>query len=242
MPRQIKKVLISDSDQDLLLSCANHFQLFGVRAIAIPKHGRELWDAIEKEQPDAVLCNVFMAYCDVVHIMESLRKENSVPFPLFIALSSSDNERLFERFLSAGGSHVFVKPFDIRILVEQTVHYLEQQDAKNNVCKVDFSGPAFDVSSAISETLKDIGMPAHLSGYHYIKTGILLLYDHPELFSHSTRGLYQAIAQQTHSTYSCVERNIRTAVEVAFSRGDLDVFEEIFGYSVNRKTGKPNNV
>lgn len=183
-----------------------------------------------------------MAYCDVVHIMESLRKESSDPLPLFIALSSSDNECLFERFLSAGGSYVFVKPFDVRILVEQTMRYLDQRDAKSNVRKIDFAGPTFDVSAAISEALRDIGMPAHLSGYHYIKIGILLLYDHPELFSHSTRGLYQAISEQTHSTYSCVERNIRTAVEVAFNRGDLDVFEEIFGYSVNRKTGKPNNV
>ena len=104
---QARKIIISDNDQSFLASCQNAFELLGMQVIPVPKHGRLLWDAIEKERPDLVVCNIFMAYCDAIHIMEHL-SQSAVPVPVFVALCASDNECLFGRFLSAGGADVSV--------------------------------------------------------------------------------------------------------------------------------------
>ena len=237
---QARKIIISDNDQSFLASCQNAFELLGMQVIPVPKHGRLLWDAIEKERPDLVVCNIFMAYCDAIHIMEHL-SQSAVPVPVFVALCASDNECLFGRFLSAGGADVFVKPFDATILAERVFHRLECSDRKSNVRRVDFLCPTSSSTADAAELLKTIGVPAHLTGYHYIKIGLALLLENPARFSYGTKGLYQAIAQQAHSSYHRVERNIRTAVEAAFDRGDLELFEKFFGSSIRRKTGKPNN-
>lgn len=237
---QVRKIIVSDNDQIFLASCQNAFALRGMQTVPVPKHGRLLWDAIEQERPALVVCNIFMAYCDAIHIMEQLN-QNMETVPVFVALCASDNECLFERFLSAGGADIFVKPFDTDILAERIVQHLEQADRKNNLRRVDFSPFSPSPADDAAKLLKTIGVPAHLTGYHYIKMGLTLLLENPARFSYGTKGLYQAIAQQTHSSYHRVERNIRTAVEAAFDRGDLALFEKFFGSSISRKTGKPNN-
>ena len=237
---QAKKVILSDNDQVFLDSCQNAFRLLGIQTITLPKHGRILWDAIEKERPDLVICNIFMAYCDAVHIMEHLDR-SEMPAPDFIALCSSDNECLFDRFLSAGGAYVFIKPLDVMVLAERVCRQLELSERESHVCRVDFANSASCASLDTVRLLKEIGIPAHLTGYHYIKIGLELLQEDPTRFSYGAKGLYQAIAQRTHSSYHRVERNIRTAVEAAFDRGDLALFEQFFGSSISRKTGKPSN-
>ena len=94
---QVRKIIVSDNDQIFLASCQNAFALRGMQTVPVPKHGRLLWDAIEKERPALVVCNIFMAYCDAIHIMEQLN-QNMETVPVFVALCASDNECLFERF------------------------------------------------------------------------------------------------------------------------------------------------
>ncbi len=240
MPQK-RKILIADNDREFLLTCRDAFSILGMQTAFVPKHGQMLWDSIEKERPDLVICPIFMAYCDAVQIMERLRASKAAPYPSFIALSSSDNEILFDRFLSAGGAYVFIKPVDTTALAEHVCRYLDQQDQKDHLLCLDLSVPQ-DFSCKAAELLTTIGVPAHLMGYHYIKLGLTLLFEKPGRFSYGAKGLYQAIAEETHSSYRCVERNIRTAVEAAFDRGDWEILTKFFGSSVSRKTGKPSNV
>lgn len=239
MPQQ-RKVIISDNDPAFLAACEQSFQLLGFQTVVVPKHGLMLWDAIDQEQPDAVICNLFMPYCDVVHILEHRSNERTVP--LWIALCTFDHEKLFERFFATGGTYVFVKPFEPSILAERIANYFTRMEQQSNLRRLPEKSCSFDLEKATAELLKTIGVPAHLTGYYYIKTGISLLFHNEARFSHSTKGLYQAIAGEVRSTYACVERNIRTAVEAAFDRGDLQLLESFFGSSVNRKSGKPNNI
>lgn len=116
--------------------------------------------------------------------------------------------------------------------------YVLKIDRKNNLRRVDFSPFSPSPADDAAKLLKTIGVPAHLTGYHYIKMGLTLLLENPARFSYGTKGLYQAIAQQTHSSYHRVERNIRTAVEAAFDRGDLALFEKFFGSSIDRTRGR----
>ena len=240
MPQE-RKILVADNDQEFLLSCQYAFSILGMQTIFVPKHGQMLLDAIRKERPDLVICPIFMAYCDAVQIMEKLRADKTAFCQDFIALSSSDNELLFDHFLSSGGAYVFIKPLDSTVLAERVYRYLERQDQKNHLCHLNFSAPP-DVSCKAAELLTVIGVPAHLTGYHYLKLGLTLLFENPTRFSYGTKGLYHAIAESTHSSYRCVERNIRTAVEAAFDRGDWEILAKFFGSSISRKTGKPSNV
>ncbi len=239
MPQQ-RKILIADNDREFLLACQDAFSIVGMQTGFLPKHGQMLFDSIEKERPDLVICPIFMAYCDAVQIMERLRAGSADPCPAFIALSSSDNEILFDRFLSAGGAYVFIKPVDATALAEYVCRYLDLQDQKNRLLRLDFSSPP-DFSCKAADLLTTIGVPAHLTGYHYIKMGLTLLFENPARFPYGNKGLYQAIAEKAHSSYRCVERNIRTAVESAFDRGDWEILAKLFGSSVSRKTGKPSN-
>ena len=118
MPQE-RKILVADNDQEFLLSCQYAFSILGMQTIFVPKHGQMLLDAIRKERPDLVICPIFMAYCDAVQIMEKLRADKTAFCPDFIALSSSDNELLFDHFLSSGGAYVFIKPLDSTVLAER---------------------------------------------------------------------------------------------------------------------------
>lgn len=167
---QVRKIIVSDNDQIFLASCQNAFALRGMQTVPVPKHGRLLWDAIEKERPALVVCNIFMAYCDAIHIMEQLN-QNMETVPVFVALCASDNECLFERFLSAGGADIFVKPFDADILAERIVQHLEQADRKNNLRRVDFSPFSPSPADDAAKLLKTIGragpfdrLPLHQNG------------------------------------------------------------------------------
>ena len=171
--------------------------------------------------------------------MEKLRGEKDINFPVFAILSSFDQDFLLERFLAAGGKEVFLRPTDPDMAAQRILKAL--QATSGRIYTVDFSKTAFSPEEKAAQVLKRIGMPVHLSGYHLVKMGIGMMFEHPEYFS-DMRGLCQKVADKADSTYSRVERNVRTAVETVFERGDIQLLHKIFGYTVSRKTGKPSNI
>lgn len=239
MPEQIRKVIISDGDQELLFLLRNAFVSVGFQVVTVSKNGKKLWETIRNERPDAVICNVFMPHYDVISIMEKLRGEKDINFPVFAILSSFDQDFLLERFLAAGGKEVFLRPTDPDMAAQRILKAL--QATSGRIYTVDFSKTAFSPEEKAAQVLKRIGMPVHLSGYHLVKMGIGMMFEHPEYFS-DMRGLCQKVADKADSTYSRVERNVRTAVETVFERGDIQLLHKIFGYTVSRKTGKPSNI
>lgn len=241
MPSGIKKIVISDNDEDLLFFCQKYLSNEGWHIITLPKNGQIVWDTIIKERPDVVICNIFMSHYNANTIMANLKSEEIFPLPTFMAISASDNDLTYNHFVNEGGVDVFIKPFDVRTVKERIERLFRDQEKLTKVTPVNFRTHCF-WEEDLCHSLKRIGMPANLQGYKYIKVGLRLMFQFPERFTYSKRGLYQAIAQHCGSDYSRVERNIRNAIERAFSLGRPETFEELFGYSVNHLTGKPNNL
>lgn len=167
MPEQVRKVIISDGDQELLFLLRNAFVSVGFQVVTVSKNGKKLWETIRNERPDAVICNVFMPHYDVISIMEKLRGEKDINFPVFAILSSFDQDFLLERFLAAGGKEVFLRPTDPDMAAQRILKAL--QAASGRIYTVDFSKTAFSPEEKAAQVLKRIGMPVHLSGYHLVK-------------------------------------------------------------------------
>ena len=237
--RQKIKIILSDNDPEFLISCQQALAQQNITAITVPRSAEMLWDAILRERPQAVICDLFMAGCDAVHIMDELKRTYDGELPLFAAFCSTGNDRLFQRFLESGGAYVFIKPADPRYLAARMKDILGRYG----------SPPSFDepcresanLDAQVCQMLRGVGVPAHLSGYHCLKAALLLLFRNETQFC-GTHGLYEAVAKETGSSYRCVERNIRTAIEASCARCGSDITALLFGSSISQRTGKPTNV
>lgn len=237
MPQE-RKIIISDNDPAFLQECQRALAKKGIRAVLVPRSGPELWTAILREEPQAVVCNLFMAGCDAVHIIEELRRLSSRSLPVFAALSTGGSDCLFQRFLEAGGSYLFIKPVDPTLLAVRMADILTPHTELSIPGHTQNNDSA---AQAAAQMLRSVGVPAHLTGYRCLRTGLILLTREPDRFK-KMQQLYEAIAAELDCSIRCVERNIRTAVEAACDRGDREIFSALFGSSVSRRTGKPKNV
>ena len=155
-----------------------------------------------------------------------------------MAMSSFDNPRLEEETLSAGASYYFIKPFDVKNMADRIIQlsHWKQESASSNNRVTDN-----DLELMVTEIIHQIGVPAHIKGYHYLREAIILSVSNNEVINSVTKILYPTVAKKHNTTSSRVERAIRHAIEVAWDRGDVDVLNSYFGYTIQNDRGKPTN-
>ena len=154
-----------------------------------------------------------------------------------MVMSSSDNQRFEQEVLSAGADYYFLKPFDINILAQRINQLTGWSKTQGDVTKQD----NVDLQVTVSEIMHQIGVPAHIKGYQYLREAIMLSINDREMMSSVTKVLYPTVAKMYSTTASRVERAIRHAIEVAWDRGDVDVLSSYFGYTIQSTRGKPTN-
>ncbi|MEG1965642.1 MAG: sporulation transcription factor Spo0A, partial [Oscillospiraceae bacterium] len=157
-------------------------------------------------------------------------------------MSSFDNNSLENEVLSSGASYYFIKPMTPDTMVERIVQFSDTRKPTDTIlsCSTKFDKQT-DIEILVTEIIHQIGVPAHIKGYHYLRQSIILATENPEIINSITKELYPTIAQKYQTTPSRVERAIRHAIEVAWDRGDLDILNSYFGYTVNNGRGKPTN-
>ena len=154
-----------------------------------------------------------------------------------MVMSSSDNQRFEQEVLRAGADYYFLKPFDINILAQRINQLTGWSKTQGDVTKQD----NVDLQVTVSEIMHQIGVPAHIKGYQYLREAIMLSINDREMMSSVTKVLYPTVAKMYSTTASRVERAIRHAIEVAWDRGDVDVLSSYFGYTIQSTRGKPTN-
>lgn len=237
-----RKVIIADESREFAVPCANLLKNFGIEAILVPKDGEALYEAIAEQRPQAVLCDVFMPHSDAIGVMKRVKEHEDLPQPQFMILSGFDNAVLQNEIMSAGARYYFLKPFDTDLLVERIVQLLGQaQEGGKNGKTLPFRTGERDVELMVTEMIHQIGVPAHIKGYHYLREAILLSVADPEVMNAVTKVLYPTVAKKFSTTPSRVERAIRHAIEVAWDRGDVDTLNAYFGYTIHNSRGKPTN-
>lgn len=235
------KIVIADEGLEFGQNCAKVFTAYGMSVILCEKDGRRVIDVIKKEKPDVVLADVFMPNLDILGVLEQLNEIDIKDKPMVMVMSNFDNQRLEKETLTAGASYYFLKPFDMNTVAERIIQLSGWKNEKapivirNNT----ISDPELEVM--ITDIIHQIGVPAHIKGYHYLREAIILSIKNSDIVNSVTKLLYPTVAKNHSTTASRVERAIRHAIEVAWDRGNIDVLNSYFGYTIQNDRGKPTN-
>lgn len=235
------KVVIADDSTEFGQKCANVINSYGMEVTLCPKDGQKLLEMIERYKPDAILSDIFMPNVDALGVMNSIFTSNSLYNPLYFVMSGFSSTRLEAEALAAGAAYYFIKPFDFAVLAERMLQM--SGSVKRSDVVLNNSSPITDtdLELMITEIMHQIGVPAHIKGYHYLRDAIMLSIKDPEMINAITKILYPGIAKKHNTTSSRVERAIRHAIEVAWDRGNVDVLNSYFGYTIHTNRGKPTN-
>lgn len=229
------KVLLADDSADFGCSCKNALQSNGYDVIVTHKDGAEVLKKLEQDGADVLLLDAFMPKVDAIGVMKEMGQLNLKKKPLTIVMSYSDNSNLEQQILTAGADYYFLKPFDVQVLAER----IGQLTGFNSDVNGGISESSLDV--IVSDIMHQIGVPAHIKGYQYLRYAIILTVNDYTMMNSVTKELYPTVAKAFKTTSSRVERAIRHAIEVAWDRGDVDVLSSYFGYTIQNSRGKPTN-
>ena len=211
-------------------------------------NGAGLYDIIKEKEPDVVLLDIIMPQVDGLTVMERVGKDTNLKkHPAFIVVSAVGQEQITEDAFQLGANYYILKPFDNNMLLSRIKHVRQAwQEKKKELKKVN----AYESSSSyfernleadVTNIIHEIGVPAHIKGYQYLRDAIILSVNDLEMLNSITKILYPTIAKKHQTTPSRVERAIRHAIEVAWSRGKMDTIDELLGYTVSTGKGKPTN-
>ena len=199
---------------------------------------------IEEFAPDAVVLEPFLLHSDAIGVMRSVvrnegNKKNASPPPKFIITCAFRHYEIEKQMLENGASYFFALPVDITALAERLSSICGvramitptevAQTAKNNL------------ELMVTDIIHEIGIPAHIKGYNYLREAIMLCVEDSTAIGRVTKYIYPTVAKRFSTTSSRVERAIRHGIELAWDRGDLDTLESYFGYTIQNERGKPTN-
>lgn len=231
MERQLK-VLITAEDKNAAAFYTQELKKQNIQVICCEKDGAKALAILEQERPDAALLNVFMPALDALAVKERYEAQHGAA-AAFYAMGTVDSEELSAQIMGEGFHYYYLKPFDIALFGAR----LRKQMGAGRAP----AGKAEALVVEVTEILHQIGVPAHIKGYHFLRDAILMNVEEPTLINAVTKRLYPAIAKRHDTTASRVERAIRHAIEVAWDRGDVDILNSYFGYTIHNLRGKPTN-
>ena len=235
------KIVIADDSTEFSKNCAKSLTGYGMDVILAQKDGLSIISKIKSEKPDIVLSEVFMPNLDVLGVLAEIKKLDIKDRPLVMVMSGFANPRLEKEILEAGACYYFLKPFDLNFMAQRII---QMSGWKNETAPIVVKNNCISDSELelmVTEIIHQIGVPAHIKGYHYLREAILLSVKNSEIINSVTKLLYPTVAKNHSTTSSRVESAIRHAIEVAWDRGDIDVLNSYFGYTIQNERGKPTN-
>ena len=241
MSRKIR-VLLADNSEFFAVPCANVMKSHGLDVITVEKDGKSLLDAIARQEPDVVLLDFFLPRLDAIGVLKALDGLELPKRPRMMIMSGFDNPALEREALTAGADYYFLKPFDAGEMADRLQPLCGDHPAAptNRAAERDVAAEQ-SLEMQVTEIIHQIGVPAHIKGYQYLRDSILMAIEDGGIINAVTKRLYPAVAKKHDTTSSRVERAIRHAIEVAWDRGDVDVLNSYFGYTIHNSRGKPTN-
>ena len=209
------------------------------------KNGEEMCQIIKDKKPDVVLLDLIMPKMDGLTVMEQVSQDKNVSKrPYFIVVTAVGQERITEDAFNKGANYYIMKPFNNEMLlnrIKSVRKMFRNNDKKNEDTKSENAVNGENLENRVTNMLHEIGIPAHIKGYQYLRDAIIMAVEDMDVLNAITKILYPTVAKKYQTTSSRVERAIRHAIEVAWSRGKLDTLDELFGYTVSTGKGKPTN-
>lgn len=232
------KVLIADSDREVRRTLREALAGDGMFLVDEASNGEEALRKAGAMQPDFVLADVWLPKIDGIRLIKTVNANSEENAAQFIILSAVNNQNIYIEADEAGAAYCMSKPVDTELVVERIkrVHYTKGgADVRSRYDRDN------DIESQVTKIIHRLGVPAHIKGYQYLRCAIIMTIADNEIINSVTKLLYPSVAKKYQTTSSRVERAIRHAIEVAWDRGDVDVLNSYFGYTVQNNRGKPTN-
>jgi len=251
-------VLIADDNKEFC-SILNDYLLNqrDIVVTGIAKDGREALELIVERKPDLVILDIIMPHLDGLGVLEKLNTMELEKMPRIIILSAVGQDKITQQAITLGADYYTVKPFDMEVFTKRIREMFSSTPVENSSVRPSssyqqtssiISTPMdsrskvpMDLETEITNIIHEVGVPAHIKGYMYLREAITMVVNDMELLSAVTKELYPSIAKKYNTTASRVERAIRHAIEVAWGRGQVDAINRLFGYTVHGDKGKPTN-
>ena len=235
------KVLIADAGEDyraLIAEAINAEE--DMEVVGSAADGMDALELVAQRRPDVLLMDLVLPGLDGMGVLQQMGERGLTPVTMI--LSAFYNERMIARSAALGAYYFIPKPCDLGALlarIRQSVR--EEPAAQPSILPAEENTYGVGLESAVTELIHEIGVPAHIKGYQYLREAIILTVREMDVINAVTKVLYPAVAKKFATTPSRVERAIRHAIEVAWDRGDLETLQKFFGYTVSNIKGKPTN-
>ncbi|EIT87317.1 stage 0 sporulation protein A [Fictibacillus macauensis ZFHKF-1] len=241
------KVCLADDNRELtslLKEYLTNQEDMEVQGVAY--NGQECLNMVETHQPDVLVLDIIMPHLDGLAVLERIRANEQLPQPTVIMLTAFGQEDVTKKAVDLGVAYFILKPFDMENLASQiravcgSDQGFSTRPQSSRQTSHAVKQPR-NLDASITSIIHEIGVPAHIKGYMYLREAISMVYNDIELLGSITKVLYPDIAKKFNTTSSRVERAIRHAIEVAWSRGNIDSISSLFGYTVSMTKAKPTN-
>jgi two-component system, response regulator, stage 0 sporulation protein A len=249
---KIVKIVVADDNRNfcrLVKEYLENQEDFNIVGVAY--NGLDAWDQIKTLEPDLVVIDQVMPNLDGLGILERINNHPSMKRPKIIMQTAFGQESFTNEAILHGVDYFILKPFDLEVLAKRIRSLTQdlptmpkavsQAQYTSNASAAKASNVEFNLNMEITSVMHQIGIPAHVKGYQYIREAVLMVVEDVSLLGAVTKELYPLVAKRFNSAPSRVERGIRHAIELAWDRGQTETLKRIFGYSMNIRLQKPTN-
>ncbi|MBU9724151.1 MULTISPECIES: sporulation transcription factor Spo0A [Bacillaceae] len=241
------RVCIADDNRELVMLLEDYINSQAdMEVVGKSYNGQECLQLVEDHEPDVLILDIIMPHLDGLAVLEKLNERQLVKRPNIIMLTAFGQEDVTKKAVDLGASYYVLKPFDMDTLMNKirdvsgnATSYVKAPPSANSSVKKE--NKPLNLDASITSIIHEIGVPAHIKGYMYLREAITMVYNDIELLGSITKVLYPDIAKKYNTTASRVERAIRHAIEVAWSRGNIESISKMFGYTVSVTKAKPTN-
>jgi two-component system response regulator (stage 0 sporulation protein A) len=217
-----------------------------LQVVGTAKDGEEAYKMIRDKEPDVVLLDIVMPKLDGLGVLEKVNNDSTIKKqPSFVMISAIGQEQITEAAFSRGADYFIMKPFDNEMVLSRIKNIRNMKTASDAKIATAYekvgSSAEKTLETQVTSIIHEVGVPAHIKGYQYLREAIIMSVNDMDMLNSITKVLYPGIAKRYDTTPSRVERAIRHAIEVAWSRGKMDTIDEMFGYTISNGKGKPTN-
>lgn len=238
------KIIIADENAQMRRSMCDGLRRAGFGAIYEASNGEEALELISRIHPAVALLDVWLSKLDGIGVVRGVRSMSFAPdeAPALVVLSMVSNQNVFVEAMNAGAAMCLLKPVDCDSLADhvRSLARARSEKAQGHITTADPERTP-DIETQVTKIIHQIGVPAHIKGYQYLRTTILMTVRDNDVINSVTKVLYPTVAKKYQTTTSRVERAIRHAIEVAWDRGDVETLNSYFGYTIQNNRGKPTN-
>ena len=244
--REVNVAIADDNERILDMLGEIIEQDHDLNLIGKANNGEDVYTLIKEKQPDVVLLDLIMPKMDGLSVMDTVNRDHDIrKHPSFIIITAVGQERITEDAFRKGASYYILKPFSNQMVLDKIreagKYHVPEAKSFAPVGNAEASEPKINLENRVTDMIHEIGIPAHIKGYHYLREAIILAIKDHDIINAVTKQLYPTVAKKHDTTSSRVERAIRHAIEVAWDRGDVDTLNSYFGYTIHNAKGKPTN-